>query len=457
MPASAGELLEQLEPVTERVYLVGPNLAAGARAAWGDEHLPPGWAPAEAGHYLEGNLPIYRYRSPAGGLVTLHRAAGWYGEGVYSPAEAEAAHALMREAVRSSFAGGELLDTPATTGRELLLRSLPAGDWPVLEPEQQQLIRSTSGQGRIEPRCLEACCHWREAPAEVAGLAEYDGRLMYGALCWGLGAGPATRDTLDTYEGQRRGRYRVTFTIPSSWDHVGLLPVKLEGGDWHYPSAAGSSWETWVDGAELHVLPESWKREIRIRERLLLAPTSADPLGRWAKRLVAVREQLAGDQAEQQLARAGVRSILLHGLGALHGTEHRVTRSVPIAEAAAVPASAASSQWIEGGRIYWQHGTGQRWEQLAHPEWTSAVWARARARLLAGPAGVGALSVPRDRLVGFRTDAIYTDGRVSAWEAADDGKAGRFRLKGSAVGPFERPTSGRELLALRSSWKGTDR
>jgi len=52
--------------------------------------------------------------------------------------------------------------------------------------------------------------------------------------------------------------------------------------------------------------------------------------------------------------------------------------------------------------------------------------------LLDGPgpdrSRVGALTLPRTQVVAFRTDAIYTT-EAPGW--ADDGKPGRYRLKGS--------------------------
>lgn len=421
--------LDGIDVDTERVYVCG-ELATHSAELLPWATLPAGWDHDPSGHYLALPSPVFRLRRPDGRRVDVMRAESYYGDGV-TPGEAAEAADLLGAELAGRFDGAQLLATPATTGRELVARSLPPGGFPVLDVEHQELIRSTSGQGRIQML-------WQGG--ELPGLAEYDGRFMYAALCWGLGAGPAVHDDYPTWEPRARGRYRVRFTVPAGWDHVGLLGV-ADGDGWEYPTAG--THDTWADGAELLVAERhGWRFDVV--ERLLLADPKADPLRKWADRLVGAREAVEHDRA-----RAGLRSILLHGLGAMHGRPSTTTRVTPVEQSDTIPAGADVHR-VDGDHIVWSpDGAGATWEAMSHPEWTSAVWARARARLLAGPGGVGALSVPRAQLVAFRTDAIYVTGTQPTWDAADDGRAGRFRLVHHQTGPLPGVTTSAHLLAIK--------
>lgn len=421
---SLADTLDGLGADTERVYVSGSMVEASAELLdWAT--LPEGWE--HGGHYLRLPHPIFRCVRPDGREVEVHRADAYFGSGVTPAAAAAGADELVGQ-LGDRFDGAGMLATPATTGRELILRSLPPGAFSCLADDHQDLIRSTSGQGRIEML-------W--SGGDLGELAEYDGRFMYAALCWGLGAGPAVHDDRPVWEPRARGRYRVRFTVPAGWEHVGILGV-MSGDGWEYPTEGVH--ETWADGAELLVAEKhGWTFDVL--ERLLLADGKADPLRRWADRLVAAREAVSTDEA-----RSALRSILLHGLGALHGRPSTVTK---VTAADEVPADAELVR-VEGDRVVWTAaGATAKWAAMSHPEWTSAVWARARARLLDGPRGVGALHVPRSDLVAFRTDAIYLAGRRPDWEHADDGKPGRFRLVGHTVGPMAGPTTSAELLRLK--------
>lgn len=449
MAASLAEQLGQLGPEVERVYLVGPRPGDGTAAGlrrWAAGAVPPGWVPHGA-LYAEGVTPAMRYqRTGDGPPVELVAASAWYPDAT-DPATTAAAHELLRELVGGAFDGGELLTTPASTGRLLLMRSLGGRSFPVLDTDTQELIRSTSGQGRIE---LLA-----PAAAELPELVAYDGRLMYAGCVRELGHGVPTHDDGDEYAGMVRGRYRVRFTVPRDWCHVGLLGVH-DGDGWRWPSTPGEEHETWADGAEVGLaIAHGWT--VRIRERLLFPEHRGRPLDGWASRLVAIREQLLARAAvgavegeTARLAAAGVRSILLHGIGALHGTPHRVTRAST--NPGDVPAEAGDSWRIEGDTHVWSEAEAASWPAMCHPEWSAAVWARARVRLLHAPAGrgqapAGALHVARSQLVAFRTDAVYlaSDPR---WH--DDGAVGRLRRVSSTPGPMPWPRSHGDLLKARA-------
>lgn len=454
--SGAGEVIAGLGREVRVVYLVGARPRDWL--AWAGEALPAGVAPGA--HYLDGTAPVLRYSTPDGPLE-LHPASTWYGAGPYSPADATAAYELLREILGRAFEGSTVLATPATTGRELFLRSIPFGaEYPVLDLETQRLIRATDGQGRVE--IVRAARGELELPA----LEEYDARFAYAALCWELPVGPAVHDTEPTFAGHTRGRYRVAGRVPADWTQpFGLIGVKAERGLWSYPHEPGAELETWCDGAELHLATKhGW--ELEIRERLLF-PNVAKPLDLWADKLTRARRALeldreAGrDPAVLELTEHALRAVLLHGIGAFHGREHLATRMVPLADAHLVPATAIRPrragrrhEWIVYGET-----TGQRWPQLAHPEWSACVWGRARARLLHAPRGHGALNrAPGTEVVAFRTDAIYLTGRQPAWEHTDNGRAGSYRRK-RTLPPTELgadwPRSNRELLELRTRMRAT--
>lgn len=441
--SSLAKFIEALPLDVARVYLVGARPgkagAAGFRE-WAFGELPFGWEHGR--HFLDGDRsPVLRYRTVASRRLEVHQAATWFGDGSYTVAEAQRALAAVRAAVAGAFGeGASVLSTPGSTGRELWLRTIPSGDgWPVLSDEAQELIRSTSGQGRITRDAeLSAAAELRP---ELPGLAELDGRLMYGALCWELGGGGVIHDHESWVDPYARGRYRVRFCVPRDWDHVGLLPVADEAGGWVYPDQAGEVAETWCDGAELRLaVDRGWR--VEVLERLLLVDRKADPLGAWAKKLVAAREG-----ADDPLAQFALRSILLHGIGAFHGRPRTVTR------VGASPPRGVRDVWVAGDGLYtWQESEPAALPELAHPEWSSAVWARCRVRLLEAPTGkrdvkAGALYVPRSSVVAFRTDALYLD-HDPRWP--DDGRVGRLRLKNWTAGPLPHPSSTAELLSIRA-------
>lgn len=441
---SAGAALDAAPYGAEAVYLCGPRPPEGWRS-WAVAGLGEFWFPGA--HYYESAVaPIMRYQHLDGREVQLLVAAQWFGDQA-TPAEAHGAWCALAGYIAGAFDGATLLATPATTGRELFLRSIPYGrEWPVLPMEVQDAIRSTSGQGRIE--VLEP------AAEEVPALFEYDGRLMYAALCWGLPAGVPQWDDRPEYAGQVRGRYLVDAAVPRDWpERFGLLGVKAEGGAWRYPSEPGETFSTWCDGAELAVaLAQSWP--VTIRERLLFPSLPGKgPLDNWAAKLVKIRDQVeAAGGAEAALVMAGLRALLLHGIGAFHGRGHLVTHSLPLDRAAEVPAAAVGAR-VEGDRVVWGESTGQRWAAMAHPEWSAAIWSRARARLLHGPQATGALH-RRGEVVAFRTDALYLTER-QRW--TDDARPGRLRLVRYHHGRLPWPASNSELLRLRPAMTAVGR
>lgn len=460
--ATAGDTLAALPAGTQTAYLIGPAPASGW-LPWALSGLDDGsWEPSD--HYLDATAPVLRYVSQGGRRVELHRATQWFGHGRYSAAQAAEGWEMLGRVIGQTFPDATLLATPATTARELFLRTIPRGRaYPVLDLDTQRLIRSTDGQGRIE--VLPPGGHKSDWDCDnMPALFEYDGRLMYAALCRELPAGVPIHDAGDTYLGQTRARYLVRVTVPRDWDEpFGLLGHKRDDGSrlWEYPNERGRTFTTWADGAELWILAKhapEWWRDLRILERLHWPNVDGGrPLDNWAAKLIDARalcERIAQQSHDLEhaagLAALAVRSLILHGIGAFHGRAQPRTGYARAGEPLDLPAAATNVR-LEGDWIVYtipgREPSGDSWRaRLSHPEWSAAVWARARARLLAAPGSTGALYRTDGEVVAFRTDAVYLTAR-QRWN--DDGRIGRFRCKSWRAGPMPWPANGTELLELR--------
>jgi hypothetical protein len=444
--------------------------------AWGEAGAP-GWSMATAGHFTDKGTPTFRWTEDATGrTVEVTSAAGWFGEDA-SPETCAAAWHVLGARIGAEWDGAVLLSTPATTGRDLWQRTIgPRTSYPTLAQPVRDLIVATSGQGRTEVR---------PAPegAEPGPFTYLDGRFMYAALAYGLPVGEPTRvgGGLDATRQDawlaKRGRWRVTVEVPQGWAHVGILGRRTPAG-WDYPATPGTEWETWADAEECRLaLAHGWG--LAFHEGIVW-PQEGKPLTAWRDTLVAWWAE-AGESAEVARAllrfgrptdhaalmfgadtaevfdavRTALRAMVLFGIGAFAaGTP---TRERVVATADEVPAGAQVSTTEDGRFRYVETVEATPWQDaMAHPEWAATIWARARVRLLEHrlPDGTmgGALHLPAASVVGFRTDAIYLAGDAPDW--ADDGKPGRFRVKGSLPGPVAWPEDGAALLALREASEG---
>jgi hypothetical protein len=188
-----------------------------------------------------------------------------------------------------------------------------------------------------------------------------------------------------------------------------------------------------------------------VHEHLVWPHKGTGPLDGWARRLLAVIDQAAELPPElAHLVARGARRILIDAIGALVGRPQVVTRSGP-AGVVQLPPGGFSPR-VEAGQLIWSERRPPAWPEMVHPEWSAAVWARCRCRMLdgPGPGGVrtGALHVPLGDVVAIRTDALYLTADPG-WP--DDGRAGRLRVKARHPGPLPAPRSVAELLALRAA------
>lgn len=370
--------------------------------------------------HADGRYPVLRDRDSG---TTVRWAAAWFGEGV-TVDEADATWSALERWIGSVFGyGARPIGNPATTGRDLWLRSIPEGRaWPCVSPAVGAWIRSTGGQGRVELR--------PPASEVVPMLVEYDMRFAYAACLRELPIGEPV-EWSGAFDPWKRGRYLVSWEAPDGWRAPGILRSAGDGGVSWPLSGSG-----WVDAVELDLaMRHGWRVEI---EAGRVWDETGDPFRGWLRPFVDAYNT-AGPRW-----RFALRSIVLHTIGAMFGADRSVTRMGD-----APPADAEGLQLLTSGSWRWIEREPAVWPETHHPEWTTTVWARARTRLLSAP-GVGqrtgALHVPDGcEVVAFRTDAVYLTADPG-W--LDDGAIGRFVHKRTVAGGAW-PRSTAALMALR--------
>jgi hypothetical protein len=369
--------------------------------------------------------------------------------------------------------GSVLQPTPGQTGvlawRRLQegRKGVVGGIWPVLPLDLRTIIRETSGQGRFE------CCPVpRPAPTIDRGpwlpnLYCLDMQLAYAAAAIHLQAGKEWRHETGmrvvAYEGllaNTPGWYRVRFEVPVGWQHVGILPVHVPGGagGWRWPTMTlphigipgVAEDETWASHHEVALAVEcGWR--VEILERIVaVVPEGISsyprPLQLWAEKLIEMREEQGGDRW-----RGAVRNILLHTIGSFARGPKRVTRQVfGNTEVPDHELARSTMRLTESGWQYEDYAPGGGDAAYQHPEWAALIWGWTRARLLRGmhyvnkeKVPVGALELPREQIVGFALDCIYTT-HDPGWTPSRVGvkwpsTLGDFRVKRHVPGPLQAP------------------
>jgi hypothetical protein len=484
---SLTQLVDAVSPDSEVVYLCGELPSATKVRAVDSEYYSPfnSWLFADATgreHVRpdsgeEHDATYVRMSRADGSRLDIRTAASWFGTNDLTPAEAARAHMSVTRALRrqAKWESVYLLDTPARTGLDLWRSTIGRHrdgsqvTYPVLPETLRTLIRTHEGQGRFE---LLSC---PDASGMAPALYYLDGRLHYASKAlMALGVGPVTHDTLDHYEGYTPARYRIAFQVPGGWAHLGLFMCKdgpqrrgRVSGGWSFPRTPGEMHETWADALEVrnalgpfpHVC-ETCERCWRVNdgsacpqhgwpftilERIVYTQTT--PLRLYAEKIVAAR-----DACHNVYARAALRNILLHSIGALHGSTRPITRSASVP--ADVPDRTTFREVLtsEGTAVYlWDEPGQEPASDCNHPELSSQIWDKARASLLLRrdyDTGryVGALTLPFEALVALRLDAIYTTADPG-WP--DAGRPGTLRLKGSLAGPLPWPRETADLAIVK--------
>jgi hypothetical protein len=468
--------------VCSRLYIVGQQPGAGNYETW---LLNPvmliNYASGKRGHYIDAqdtNGHVARYQDRvSGNAIEIRRINTWLGDGDYTNAQARAAMQIVLRYLQGSFwPDAQLYGTPALTFQQIFNKHnrLQKKMFPVLSQEIRDVIHRTSGQGRIEFTGLDEL-------DTIPGIKYYDGIFMYAALTWGLPTELATWDSLNEYAGKVPARYRIRYTVPANWHHVGLFMTPKGKNAWCYPGKdeRGQTFETWVDGSELDVLGEyylssapatlekserekralmigfqSW--DITILERIVFKPEKESkvtkPLNTITDKLVTIREKLkeVASQDEQSrlvytLAAGAIRNILLHGIGSFNRTERDVTYIQKNSDPA--PDGFTKMDEIGNGLISYQvpQKTEAYTQQFEHPEWCALVWARCRARMLKA-----LLTLPREQILAIRTDAIALTHERPEWNNQQG--TGKLRLKKGFTKKVPAPHSFQELDKLLAQY-----
>jgi len=441
----------------------------------------PGWK--ADGHHLA-SPPVGRFvHRNTGQKVHIYFASSWFGDLALTPAQAREAWDVTESVIQTIVEKQHLLKTPSGTGLSMWWLSLPRDRKtneiaapPHVSPDIADDLRRTSGQHHIEHLVAgpnfsthEDCIPLvdPEKTRKIDTFTYVDGRFMYAALGRELGVGPGVRLNrahafdLMTEEPYARAWYEVRFTVPQDWHHVGLLGVQHEAkaDGWFYPNRPGARHVTWADASEINVaLANGWG----IEPLQAIAFKKARPLDTFMQRLNRARETVeANEELPRPLRRAvtgALRMILLQTIGALAPRE---TKKTMFAESALEIPPQYQSTVVRHGAHYAYQVPGDRNNPANyHPELPVQVWGRARARVLDAPTatdlhGGGALRVPADSLIGINGDAIYTT-TIPTWSlpvergGGDDGKTGRLRIKGVALGSFNTPATRQARDGLRA-------
>jgi hypothetical protein len=463
---TAAGLLAHLPSGVARVYFVGPyrpgvtpdkvrehGSAAAAARAW---FLAPvdGWA---GSHFLADDAALVgRWKRTDGTQeVEVQHAAVWFGHGAYDARDAAFAWYVLGKELGEACPGSVPMSTPSTTGRDVWRRMIPAKSdgYPVLSDELRQLIQSTSGQGRRELV--------RHAPATLGMVTQYDMRIAYAALTWGMPVGAPQMVTQRAWEAmndedqsktlRRRGRWLVRATVPTGWEHIGILPYLGPEG-WSWPSKPGTTFTSWSSSPEVAVAREhGWR--VEVIEGFHFA--EGKPLNNWKDALMKIHGKIRQDKPPvvNRLVQSAVRMMILGTIGAFASRSRPMTHTA--AEGEALPTDAQVRE-VAGTYVWETAGERSEWtERASHPEWSAEIWARCRVRLLEAPLveGVrtGALHVPPGSVIGLRTDGLTLFGDPR-WP--DDGAPGRYRLTGRARGAFGWPQTDADLSQLKRTIEG---
>jgi len=386
--------------------------------------------------------------------------ARWFGEGVDTD-DAHLALNTLDEQLRQHFAT-PVYKSPGYTGI-LCWKKRYGQDWEPLPVEQQQLIRSTTTQGRFQclpvldvlpaVHCLDLRLAYAASAITIKGAREWrhETRPEGG---WSDG-----HEGCAGFLGYAPGRYRVRFSVPENWGHVGILPVQIKYG-WDWPTEG--EWETWADGREvLLAIGNGWG--IEVMERLVgvaEGKSHLEPLRSWAENLIALRDELAQGAQDPKLYRTAIRNVIVQGIGMFAKRPAVEKRTVGSRDEMPMHQLADETyEELDTGEIQFDdYVTSAGLKNLLHPEFGAAVWADTRVKLLRNNGAIhgkrtltGILQLPREQVVGTGLDCAYLTGNPG-WP--DDERVGRFRVKWSVQGPLPAPRSRRDLEAMGKAAEG---
>ena len=248
-------------------------------------------------------------------------------------------------------------------------------------------------------------------------LYEHDARVAFLAHCRHVPVyfkDQMVFDDIPEFVPRRQGWYRATVTVPTPWAHIGLVPAEKitigQQATYRYPRIPGETFTYWFHESEIELLLEH-RWPFKILNRLLFAPEQKgvrglDPLRLWQEKLsTAIME---AEDREWKLFRDGIRAAALRTIGTFKSNGRGQPETI-----------FNGDEWVDVPA----HKPNQWSMRFYHPEWWAAIVARTRVS-----ATRFALSVPFDKIVSIRGDAVVTTEPI-AQGLQDDGKVGSYRLK----------------------------
>lgn len=460
-------MLAAINAVTpcNRILLCGKRPGDGTAESFLEWLIDPGMladytTDPKRGHYLDPLEPDkatarYMHRISRRGL-DIRRITSWLGDDDDITVEqARETLAMTTLYLRTHYRRElHLSGTPATTFRNLWTASnrmtvhqqkdeatTTGKRFEPLPEEIRTLIAEHAGQGRIE-YFPENCT------GKIGGVFYYDGIFTYAKYCWGLPTELKSHDFVNEYAGMQPAIYRIRYTVPAGWDHVGVFMTPRGHDEWQYPGKhmRGESFETWVNGAELHacimhknyyqapVLPDDTSKDeqrrlkeeayrratliafaawnIEILERIVFKSESESavtrPLVTIRDKMVEIRDHMDRDSKQDpgrapiyKLARGAIRNLLLHGIGAF--AQKRSKRTYILLDTDPAPLGYIDYKELDAHIRLYQVPMLLEADELSHPEWPAFVWARCRADMTRQ-----ALELSYETIMNIRTDAIAT-------------------------------------------------
>lgn len=459
-----------------RVYLVG-KLLAGYQEWLISPEMYKYWRTQQIGHMLDGSRTddyVARYEHRVSGQkLDIRSVVHWLGEGEYTVFQARSAMLLTTQYLKGAFPLFQHLSgTPSTTFSVLWRQynGMEKKSFPVLAERTRAAIHDSTGQGRIE-------YFPANAKGRIPGLYYYDGIFTYAALCRELPTEIESHDNLQVFAGKQTARYKLVFRVPAEWKHIGPFGVRIDDV-WEYPGyeKAGQYYETWVDGAELDALvscytptdepdkKEAYRKatfaafnhwQIIIKERIVYKNgrdcQNKNPLDGVIKKLAKLRDKAEEDGKQDvahatayKLARAAIRNIVIHGIGAFNRVAGTRTYIGLITEPR--PSGYITRTELADGRVAYIVPEAAETGALSHPEWPACVWGRCRARMFKN-----AMSQPYERIITIQTDAIALTHPVPEWESNTE--IGKLRRKWAETKPLKGPANLQQFNELQRKRK----
>lgn len=341
------------------------------------------------------------------------------------PSECYAAFLRVRHWMQKRTAGQiPAMSTPGQTGLRLLETCLPAGyDFQRPEADMCEVIRGCTPQARKEiyafefvkgdpffysdGRWMYAACAQIEMPGELQVHTVFDSGCNFSDLPFG-----------DYWAGW----LTCEVSTPPGWNHVGLVPLK-RGKAFVWPEDMQGDRVTITAKEAGEAVRLGW--DVRVFEAWKFSKVR--PLRTWCDKLIEMRS-LESDGLYQ----GAIRNVMLNAIGGMYSDYFTREGGRSVDEFAEKAGALSRAQRLSAKRVGNQMRYVERVQKegaLLHyymPHWVAYIWAECRVRLTRE-----LLRYPYGSLIACNLDAVYSQHFPPP---DDNGKPGRFRLKGALRG-----------------------